>query len=748
MTRDHRLSRLLQTLSVGLVIALLGYKIYLNYFERDFQAVHTHQVARIESILEGREAFRFAVVGNINNSIGIFERKIIPQLNDSGVDFVVSAGNAVSGNGEDKYRALYRSLNHLRVPYLLTFGENEYSRLGSYRYYDHFGPYHFAFRAGNSQFLFLDSAAVTHPSWQLRWLEQQLETLPRPEHAFVFSGHPLKPVDLTGLLEFDHDYLMESVMREAAAGLIERHRVAAVFSSNLPIYAQQRHDATDYVLTGGAGGLVLSTERSYYHYVIVDVRGERVDITPVELMIGQHPFWRTVESLWFFVHSLFYVGYLNFILLLSVLLALGIWLRRLLFTERDYYPDFDLDTSGWTPRSFRVAHFTNNYLPFIGGVPISIDRLRRGLLERGDEVLVVAPSYSERTSHEDGVLRVPSLRPMGENREFRLANIFSPQLWRQVIHWRPDVIHVHHPFWLGYVGRFLARRLHVPVVFTYHTRLEHYAHNVRLPGPLFRNLISHALVRHFANRCDAVIVPTASTEEYLRLIGVKRSVTVQPTGIDVEQFGAVDAEAVTALRKRLNLEGRRVLISVSRLSREKNIEFMLEALAPELRRHRDWCLMLVGDGPLRSTLRERAVELGIDAQVLLPGSIAPLDLACYYHLAEMFVFASRSETQGMVILEAMAAGLPVVVVRSSGIDDAVRDGVNGYKTPLNRDAWRQRVVELLQNEERRATMAQCASDFAAQHDIAEFGRAVHQVYAEALATRAEAGLPMPDRLCQ
>lgn len=747
MSRDQRLSRLVQSVSVVLVIALLGYKLYLNFIERDFQAVHAHQVARIESALEGRDAFRFAVVGNVNNSIGIFERKIIPQLNASGVDFVVSAGNSVSGNGEDKYRALYRSLGNLRVPYLLVFGENEYSRLGSYRYYDHFGPYLFAFDAGNSQFLFLDSAGVTHPSWQLRWLEQQLEATPRPEHTFVFSGHPLKPVDLTGLLEFDHDYLMAPVMREAAAGLMERHQVTAVFSSNLPIYAQQRHHDTDYVLTGGAGGLVLNNERSYYHYVIVEVRGETVNITPVELMIGQHPFWRTVESLWFFIHSFFYVGYLNFILVLAGLLALGLWLRRLLFTERDYYPDFDLDTSGWTPRSFRVAHFTNNYLPFIGGVPISIDRLRQGLSALGDEVLVVAPSYQDQAEDEPGVLRVSSLRPMGENREFRLANIFSLRLWREVFRYRPDVIHVHHPFWLGHVGRFIARRLQIPVVFTYHTRLEHYAHHVRLPGPLFRNLISHALVRHFANRCDAVIVPTASTEEYLRLIGVKRPLTVQPTGIEVSRFGSKDEDTLRLLRQSLGLENRRILVSVSRLSKEKNIEFMLDALAPALRRHRDWCLMLVGDGPSRDTLRARAEQLDISEQLVMPGSVAPADLPHYYHLADLFVFASRSETQGMVILEAMAAGLPVVVVRSSGIDDAVRDGDNGYKTPLNRDRFRQRVVELMRNDDRRQQMARNAVHFAEQHDIAEFGRAVHQVYAEAWATRAEAGLPIPARLC-
>lgn len=748
MPRNSRGWQLAFTLSVLLVAVLVGYKVYLNFFERDFAAVHAYQVARIQSTLKDRDRFRFAVVGNINNSIGIFERKIVPELNRSGVDFVVSAGNAVNGSGEDKYRALYRSLGHLRLPYLLTFGENEHSRLGSYRFYEHFGPYLFSFDAGNSRFLFLDSAGLTHASWQLGWLEQQLQAAPLPEHTFVFSGHPLKPVDLSGVLEFDDSYLMEPVMREAAAGIIERGNVDAVFSANLPLYAQQRHHNTDYVLTGGAGGLVLNNERSYYHYVIIDVQGDRVTITPMPLEIGQHPFWRTVESLWLFVHSLFYVGYLNFILLMAVLVAISLWLRGLLFVERDYYPDFDLDATPFVQRRLRIAHFTNNYLPFIGGVPISIDRLRRGLRQRGDDVLIVAPSYIGPAASEPEVLRVPTLRPMGENQEFRLANIFSPRLYRGVLAYRPDVIHVHHPFWLGSVGLFLGRRLKVPVVFTYHTRLEHYAHNVRLPGPLFRNLISHALVRRFANRCDAVVVPTDSAEEYLRLIGVKRPLYVQPTGIDVARFDTAPQARIDALRSSLGLAGKRVLITVSRLSREKNLEFMLEALAPLLRAHPDWRLLLVGDGPQKADLRARVQTLGLGRNVVFTGGVPPEQLPLYYRCAELFVFASRSETQGMVILEAMAAGLPVVVVRSSGIDDTVRNGENGFKTPLNRELWRRRVDLVMGDEALRRRLAEAAALFARDHSLEAFGDALHQVYAEVLASRGGPPLPAVDKACQ
>ena len=153
--------KLLFYLCLLVVFLLVGYKTYLNLFTEDFEGVHTEQVERIYQALEPGEPFSFAVVGNINNSVGIFEDRIIPELNRSGLDFLVSAGNAVSGGGEDKYRALYGTLSHLEIPYLLTFGAHEYEDFGSFRFYDHFGPHFFSIEAGNSRLIFLDSTGKT-----------------------------------------------------------------------------------------------------------------------------------------------------------------------------------------------------------------------------------------------------------------------------------------------------------------------------------------------------------------------------------------------------------------------------------------------------------------------------------------------------------------------------------------------------------------------------------------------------------
>ncbi len=733
MTRRHPL-KILFYINLAIVVLLVGYKGYLNYFEPDFEALHTEQVARIHDNLSDSGGFSFAVVGNINNSVGVFEERMIPVLNQAGLDFVVSAGNAVSGGGEDKYRAIQGTLSHLDIPYLLTFGENEYENFGSYRFYDHFGPHFFSIRAGDARLIFLDSTGKTPWQWQIRWLN---DLLSQEENGlqFLFVGHPLLKPEQEAPFEQEDDFLQPPEFRDALLEAIRRHDVEMVFSANLSLYADQVQEDTRFITTGGAGGLVLNDDTSFYHYVRVNVSEDgEISHSLERLEVGQHPVLSTLESLWFFIYSLFYVGYVNFILLVSVFVLIGIKLYTAIFVEKDYYPNYDLDPQPWLSRPLRVAMFTNNYLPFIGGVPISIERLRKGLETLGDIILIVCPRYRDQPRQESNVVRVPSLLAMGEKREFRLANIFLARIRRQVRAFKPDLIHVHHPIWLGSLGLFMARRLKVPAVYTYHTRLEHYAHFVPLPGNLFRNLISHELIKRFANKCDGVIVPTYSTEEYLRMIGVKSPVFVQPTGIEYQRFQEVDDEDVRKLRESLNIGDETVFISVSRLSNEKNIDFMIDAIDELRRRTRHpFRFLMVGGGHQHERLQQRIDELGLQECFTLVGSIPPDDMAVWYHLGDVFLFASKSETQGMVILEAMAAGLPVVAVRSSGIDDVVRHGFNGFKTPEKQDQWCDRVQQLLEDDALREELAAHALEFAADYSVEQFARDMREIYALTLA---------------
>ncbi|GGY81196.1 glycosyltransferase [Marinobacter zhanjiangensis] len=724
--------------NVAVVVLLLAYKAYLNYFLPEFEGVHTQQVEAIHQALDERDSYRFAVAGNINNSVGMFENRIIPRINNSDAQFLVSAGNAVSNGGEDKYQALYGTLGKLDIPYLLTFGENEHSTFGSYRFYEHFGPHYFSIRVADTRFIFLDSTGKTPWRWQVRWLRDLLEE-DSSKHRIVFVGHPLFKADDDLLFDDEDDYLQPQAFRDELLDLFGQHRVELVFSANVATWSEREVDGTRFITTGGAGGLVLNTDNSFYHYLMVTVSedGLRTDLERVGTR--QHPVLKHLEGLWFFVYSLFYTGFLNFVLIVSVLIILAIKLYTVVFRGRDYYPNYDLDPTPFLKQPLKVTMFTNNYLPFIGGVPISIERLRKGLQKLGDQVQVVAPAYQDQPEQEKQVLRVPSLLAMGAHREFRMANIFLGRIRRGVREFRPDVIHLHHPFWLGSLGLFMARVLNVPAVYTYHTRLEHYAHFVPLPGLLFRNLISHALIKRFASRCDGVIVPTYSTEEYLRMIGVKTPTYVQPTGIEYERFRQVSDSEIEALRQRLKLSrDTRIFVSVARLSNEKNIDFMIDALA-DLRKQCDtpFHFLMIGDGHQRERLQARVTELGMDGNITLVGPVPPDEMALWYRLGDAFLFASKSETQGMVILEAMAAGLPVVAVRSSGIDDVIQHGVNGYKTPERRDLWCERVKQLLEDDDLRQQLSDNALAFAHDYSVENFAANVREIYATLLATRRE-----------
>lgn len=150
----QRWLRLFFYLNLALVVGLITHQIWLYVAEPEFESVHTLQVADIREVLSERTDYRFAVVGNINNSVSVFQDEIVPLINQGGIDFLISAGNAVNGGRQESYQAIYHSLEQLNVPYLLTYGDNEDSDFGSYLFYEYFGPHFYSFVAGDSHFIF------------------------------------------------------------------------------------------------------------------------------------------------------------------------------------------------------------------------------------------------------------------------------------------------------------------------------------------------------------------------------------------------------------------------------------------------------------------------------------------------------------------------------------------------------------------------------------------------------------------
>lgn len=251
--RSHkRWIRLFFVLNLALVAVLVTHQVWLYVAEPTFESVHTLEVADIRDALSERDAYRFAVVGNINNSVSVFRNEIVPQLNQGGIDFLVSAGNAVSSGQQESYQAIYDSMEALNIPYLLTYGDNEDSDFGSYLFYEHFGPHFYSFGAGNSHFIFLDGTGKSSTSWQLDWLERELAAS-EAEHRFVFVGLPLHNV-INEAPPFESDnYLNDTALSDGIMRLAESYAVDTVFSANLSLFLTRPLMASITLLPVGQG---------------------------------------------------------------------------------------------------------------------------------------------------------------------------------------------------------------------------------------------------------------------------------------------------------------------------------------------------------------------------------------------------------------------------------------------------------------------------------------------------------------
>lgn len=710
-----------------LFTGLIGYKIFLIFAETDYQALNAKHIELIDTRLKAKEPYSFAVIGNISNSMKNFEDRIVPQLDKNNIDFIISAGNSVYDGAEGKYRLLYRGLKKLHIPYILAAGHNEIEDFGAGRFYRHFGPYFFSFQLQNSYFIFLDSSGRTSWEWQLRWLKQELINADKYRHCFVFSHASFVPI--TDSNRDDTPYLLPKKVSQALQKLFTRHRVSAVFSAGYPTYQQEVVAGVSYINSGGGGGLMLDRDERY-QFAQVTVNKNQLIYNNIVIPRRLGLFLERFETLKLYLHSFFYMSLMNFLLILSIIGLVALWLYSLIIRQEHLYRDFSFDEDEMSTDPLRIALFTNNYLPFIGGVPLSINRLYRGLKSCGEAVKIFAPTYQqdESTIENSNIFRCPSLFSVKMN-NFPVANIFSRKIAAELDSFGADLIHVHHPFWLGKKGLRLAKRNGLPVVLTYHTRLEHYTHYVPLPGLALKKMAAHFAIKHFANKCDAIITPTASTEEYLRNLGVSAIIETIPTGISIKDYEAWTAEQINELRSQYVRSGELLLISVARMAKEKNLDFLIDGLViAKKRTDRPFKCILVGDGPEKRRLEDRVAALGLSDNILFTGNLAPNNVIAHYLAADLFVFTSTSETQGMVLVEAMAGGCPVVAVRASGVHDVVKNSYNGFKVAESTKAWAETIVSLLSDPQQLETLSNNSRSFAQNYSADTISKKILKLY--------------------
>lgn len=431
----------------------------------------------------------------------------------------------------------------------------------------------------------------------------------------------------------------------------------------------------------------------------------------------------------------------------------------------------------------KIAMLTNNYKPFIAGVPISIERLAAGLRERGHTVYIFAPSYPN-AEEEEFVIRYPVMSKSLEG-EVVIPKIFSKTIEKEIRKLEIDLIHVHHPFLVGNIALTLKRKYHIPVVFTYHTRYEQYLHYLKPYQALLSDskkrsngwikkteteildLITDKIIpsytRYYSNKCNTVIAPTFQIKKYLLDQKVKSAISILPTGINlgnweegsskviqmkkeqkIKELKIQDVKIEEQIQEIKDLEklyckkGYSLFTTVQRLGKEKNIEFQIRGLEIlKNKYHKKFQFLIIGDGPEKDNLKALSEELGLSKQIHFIGKIPNDKIRNYHKISEAFLFSSRSETQGIVLLEAMAEGKPVIALEGTGVSDIVRNGFNGYLIDDDMEQWTKQIAKMIDDEKLLKKLGKGAKQTAQSYGTCEIASKAEVFYLTTLKEEME-----------
>ena len=337
--------------------------------------------------------------------------------------------------------------------------------------------------------------------------------------------------------------------------------------------------------------------------------------------------------------------------------------------------------------------------------------------------------------------------PFAFQPEMRIASLYSQHAYRLVRRANLDVIHSHDPFAIGLFGLAVAKRFRLPYVHTYHTLYPEYVHYVW--ETRFTRAMAERLSREFCDQCDLVLAPSTKIEKALAHWGVTAPVKLLPTGVDAARFSSRDPAAAKAFRKKFGIPASDQLLTfVGRIGLEKNVDLLVEALAQV--KTRGARLLIVGNGPYLPDLEKHIAALGIRDRVTFTGYLRGEDVAAAYAASDAFFFASLSETQGLVIAEAMASGLPVVAVEDLAVGDAVTDGVNGFLTKERPAALAAAADRVLTDPSLRAAMGVAALERASDLSIDRMAEKLAGMYAELIeqkpSARRRRGVPVVGRV--
>ncbi|MCL5410666.1 MAG: glycosyltransferase family 4 protein [Patescibacteria group bacterium] len=351
----------------------------------------------------------------------------------------------------------------------------------------------------------------------------------------------------------------------------------------------------------------------------------------------------------------------------------------------------------------KIGIFTECYSPVMNGVAVSVETFKKALEEKGHEVFIFTPEHPE-AEDQKNVYRFPSITdPKG-----RLYPIFFPLVDIEKIYLPEDVmgsldiIHAQHMFTAGRLARYVARKYDKPLVHTYHTLIAEYTHYAGVFSLIVRAYLKN-MSKRFCNTCDQVITPSKSMKKILLKYKVTKPIDVVMTGIDPKAYRHRESKE---LREKYNIDkDDKILLYLSRIAKEKNLDFLFKAFVKIKKAYPKCHLLMVGGGPEEKWCKERIKELKIQKSVTLTGMLPKEDANKAFGMADLFTFPSYTETQGIVVAEAMASGTPPVAVGKMGPTDLIHDGKDGFLTKLEIKDFVDKTLKLLEDDELREKFA-------------------------------------------
>lgn len=389
------------------------------------------------------------------------------------------------------------------------------------------------------------------------------------------------------------------------------------------------------------------------------------------------------------------------------------------------------------PQRMRVLFISDVYFPRVNGVSTSIRTFRSDLSAAGIETVLVAPDYGAAQSPEPNVIRVASAGVPGDPEDRRMKWLALRRALALLAGQHFDLVHIHTPFIAHYAGIRFARNAGIPVIATYHTFFEEYLHHYvpMLPRSLGRTL-ARRFTRSQCRQLQAIVVPSEPMRQLLLAYGISTRTQVIPTGLPADRYLPGDG---ARFRAQFGIPADRpLLLYVGRVAHEKNIEFLLHSFVVLRRARADAMLVIAGEGPARGHLQHLAVQLGIAPQMQFIGYLdRERGLADCYAAADVFVFASRTETQGLVLLEALAQGRPVVSTAMLGTASILQPCCGARVSPEKTDVFAQTVVDILDDPQRAAKLSAQARKYASSWASANMAWRLAEMYRELSAPSVE-----------